>query len=203
MVTTEGGRPAGRLAGRRVAFLVAQDELELADLPSPWLAVMAAGGRPELVAFMDVAPPDGPADPADRARHLVPKTNAAHADSDRYDALVVASCAGRPGRHWQNDDASRLVGAFLDQGKPVAVVCCGTWTLIETGVLPARVGPGVARGVLPAGPGLGGRGLRGWRRPARRVLPGLVAAIAEPPQTAAAFLGPTRILAPAMAQHTV
>jgi hypothetical protein len=122
------------------------------------------------------------APPAPR-RQLVAKITAAHAQPDRYDALVVTGCPGQPDHLWHNDEASRLIRAFLDQGKPVAVAAAGSWSLIETGVLPARVEADLRH---PGGDHrASGTGPRGGSL--ESFCQALVAAIAGPPSS------PTRV----------
>ena len=44
---------SNELSGRRVAFLVANEGVEQAELSQPWQAVTDAGGTPELLAPQD------------------------------------------------------------------------------------------------------------------------------------------------------
>ena len=39
-----------RIAGKKVAFLVANEGVEQIELTSPWEAIEQAGGEPELIA---------------------------------------------------------------------------------------------------------------------------------------------------------
>jgi hypothetical protein len=41
---------ANELAGRRIAFLTANEGIEQVELTEPWRAVQEAGGTPELLA---------------------------------------------------------------------------------------------------------------------------------------------------------
>src|SRR3954447_24527927 len=47
---TTMAEPNGELAGKRVAFLVANEGVEQVELTEPWKAVERAGGAPVLVA---------------------------------------------------------------------------------------------------------------------------------------------------------
>ncbi|MFI5063947.1 MAG: hypothetical protein ACHP9Z_08220 [Streptosporangiales bacterium] len=41
---------ANQLDGRRIAFVIANEDAEQAELTRPWQAVQEAGGTPELLA---------------------------------------------------------------------------------------------------------------------------------------------------------
>ncbi|HEX3947084.1 MAG TPA: type 1 glutamine amidotransferase domain-containing protein [Acidimicrobiales bacterium] len=126
----------GRLDGKRVAFLVANEGIEQVELTRPWSAVVDAGGEPELVA-----PEEGRAqafDHLDKADTFAVDAVTADADPARYDAVVLPGGVANPDRLRQDDDAVGFVRAFFEQGKPVAVICHGPWTLVEAGVLPGR-----------------------------------------------------------------
>jgi protease I len=126
---------AGKLDGKTVAFL-ATDGVEQVELTEPWKAVQDAGGTPELVSLeagqvqafnhLDKADPF----PVDRT--------AADADASRYDALVLPGGVANPDFLRADDDAVGFVRAFFDQGKPVAAICHGPWTLIDAGVVKGR-----------------------------------------------------------------
>ena len=124
------------LAGLAVAFLVANEGVEAAELTAPWAAVTRAGGRPQLLApeagfvqcfqHLDragTAPVDHPigdVDPAD------------------FDALVLPGGMANADQIRTDHHAVRFVREFFDAGKPVAVICHGAWILVEAGVLHGR-----------------------------------------------------------------
>jgi protease I len=55
-----------------------------------------------------------------------------------YDALVLPGGVANPDTLRINPDAVSFVRAFVDAGKPIAAICHGPWTLIETGVVKGR-----------------------------------------------------------------
>jgi protease I len=57
---------------------------------------------------------------------------------DEYDALVLPGGVLNPDKLRQNKEAVAFVSAFLDEGKPVAAICHGPQTLIETGLIRGR-----------------------------------------------------------------
>jgi len=60
------------------------------------------------------------------------------ADSDAFDALVLPGGVMNPDQLRVNDDAVRFANDFFEAGKPIAAICHGPWTLIETGKLQGR-----------------------------------------------------------------
>jgi protease I len=99
---------AGKLDGKTIAFL-ATEGVEQVELTEPWQAVEEAGGRPELVSLEEGQ--------VQAFNHL----DKANPDFLRMDEGAVA-----------------FVRSFFEQGKPVAVICHGPWTLVEAGVLRGR-----------------------------------------------------------------
>jgi protease I len=126
----------GKLDGRRIAFLVAPEGAEQVELTEPWKAVEQAGGRPELVslergeiqAFNHL----------DKGDTFPVDTTVADADADDYDGLVLPGGVANPDVLRTDSRAVGFTRDFFEQGKPVAVICHGPWTLVEAGVLRGR-----------------------------------------------------------------
>jgi protease I len=55
-----------------------------------------------------------------------------------YDALVLPGGVMNPDQLRVNKAVVAFVNAFMEAGKPVAAICHGPWTLIETGKLKGR-----------------------------------------------------------------
>ncbi len=53
-------------------------------------------------------------------------------ESGNYDALVLPGGVMNPDALRTNDNVVDFVADFLDEGKPIAAICHGPWTLIET-----------------------------------------------------------------------
>jgi protease I len=127
---------AGALTGKRIAFLVANEGIEQAELTEPWKAIEEAGGTPELVA-----PKAGEAqafkhlDPADR--FPVDRTTA-DATAERYDGLVLPGGVANADEIRTDRDAVRLVTEAVDANLPIAVICHGPWILAEADALDGR-----------------------------------------------------------------
>ena len=140
------------LKGKTIAFLVAPEGAEQAELTEPWKAVEQAEGTPELVstevgkvqAFNHLTPAD--TFEADKSADSV--------SSSDYDGLVLPGGVANPDFLRTNDAAVAFVKSFFDAGKPVAVICHGPWTLIEADVVRGRTmtsWPSVATDLRNAG----------------------------------------------------
>jgi protease I len=125
-----------KLAGKRVAFLVANEGIEQVELTEPWKAVEAAGGSPELIA------PE--AGKAQAFEHLTPADEfdvdraTDEVDASDYDGLVLPGGVANPDVLRQDGQAVRFTRAFFEAGKPVAAICHAPWTLIEADVVADR-----------------------------------------------------------------
>jgi protease I len=126
---------SGRLDGKRVAILVT-DGFEQVEMTEPRKALEDAGARTDLVSpargkvkgwqhtkWGDEFPVDVPLDAA---------------RPDDYDALVLPGGVMNPDKLRMNERAVHFVRAFFDEGKPVAAICHGPWTLIEADVVRGR-----------------------------------------------------------------
>jgi len=140
------------LNGKTIAFLVAPEGVEQAELTEPWKAVEQAGGTPELVstevgkiqAFNHLTP----------AHTFEADTAADGVTASDYQALVLPGGVANPDFLRTNDAAVAFVKSFFDAGKPVAVICHGPWTLIEANVVSGRTltsWPSVATDLRNAG----------------------------------------------------
>jgi protease I len=123
------------LSGKRVAVLVA-DGFEQIELTSPVEALREVGADAKIVS-----PASGKVqgwkhyDKADQFPVDVPLSQAKAAD---FDALLLPGGTVNPDQLRVNRDAVRFVRDFFDQGKPVAAICHGPWTLVEADVLRGR-----------------------------------------------------------------
>jgi protease I len=125
----------GALDGKRVAFL-ATDGVEQIELTEPWKAVEEAGGKPELISLEEGEIQGfNHLDKADTFR--VDRVVAA-ADAGDFDALVLPGGVANPDTLRVDEDAVGFVTGFFEEGKPVAVICHGPWTLVEADVVRDR-----------------------------------------------------------------
>ena len=127
---------AGKLKGKRIAFLVAPEGIEQVELTEPWKAVEAEDGQPELIsadegevqAFNHL----------DKADTFTVDHKVTNADASGYAGLVLPGGVANPDILRTDPDAVAFARAFFEQSKPVAVICHGPWTLIEADVVRDR-----------------------------------------------------------------
>jgi protease I len=123
------------LQGRRVAFLAA-DMVEQVELTEPWEAVKQAGGEPELLS-LDNGEIQG-FNHFDKADRFPVDRRIADATPDEFDALVLPGGVGNPDLLRGDETAVDFIRSFVEQGKPVAAICHGPWTLVEADVVRGR-----------------------------------------------------------------
>jgi len=127
---------ASTLKGQKIAFLVANEGIEQVELTEPWKAVQDAGGEPVLVA-----PDRGRAQAfnhLERADTFDVDETVADADPTDYAGLVLPGGVANPDQLRTKPEAVAFARAFVDAGKPIAVICHGPWTLVEAGVVRNR-----------------------------------------------------------------
>ena len=119
----------------RVAILI-DDGFEEVELIEPWKALREAGARIRIVSPK-----------TDRVRgwnftdwgHLTSVDVALdQAQPDEFDALLLPGGVMNPDSLRIQPKAVAFVKAFFDAGKPVASICHGPWTIIETGAVRGR-----------------------------------------------------------------
>lgn len=128
---------ASELKGLRVAFLTSNEGIEQVELTEPWQAVRDAGGVPELVA-----PKGGKAqafnhlDKADE--FTVHRSLADHEGELDYDAVVLPGGVANGDDLRMSKPAVSFIRGMFDKGKPVAVICHGSWILVEADLVRGR-----------------------------------------------------------------
>src|SRR5581483_11255512 len=125
-----------QLKGKRIAFLVANEGVEQIELTRPLEAVREAGAEADLIA-----PEAGEVQAfnhLDKADSFPVDRTVPEASADEYDALVLPGGVANPDQLRTVPEAVELVRAFFEQGKPVAAICHGPWTLVEAGVVEGR-----------------------------------------------------------------
>jgi deglycase len=127
---------AKQLAGKRVAFLVANEGVEQVELTRPWKAVEEVGGEPELIA-----PETGEVQAfnhLDRRDTFEATRAAKDVRADDYDGLVLPGGVANPDQLRTVPEGVQFVRSFFEAGKPVAAICHAPWTLIEADVVDGR-----------------------------------------------------------------
>jgi protease I len=122
------------LSGKRIAFLVANSGVEQVELTKPWEAVKQAGATPVLIALEK--------DTVQAMNNDVEKADTFDADeavgnvsSENFDGLVLPGGTTNPDKLRLDEDAVAFVAAIAHDGKPIAAICHGPWTLIEADVV--------------------------------------------------------------------
>jgi deglycase len=124
------------LQGKHIAVLVANEGVEQIELTRPWEALEDAGAQIELVA---------PEAGAVQAFNHLDKGDTFEVDhavddvsADDYDGLLLPGGVANPDFLRMNERAVEFARDFFEQGKPVAAICHGPWTLVEGGVVSGR-----------------------------------------------------------------
>ncbi|WP_020184240.1 type 1 glutamine amidotransferase domain-containing protein [Methylopila sp. 73B] len=123
------------LKGLNVAILVT-DGFEEVEMTEPRKALDDAGAKTSLISPKsdDVRAWDFK-DWSDRYPVDAPLASAA---PENYDALLLPGGVINPDTLRADAKAVAFVKAFFDAGKPVASICHGPWTIIETGAASGR-----------------------------------------------------------------
>jgi protease I len=126
---------AQELKGRKVAALV-DNGFEQVELTQPKAALEAAGATVHVVSPQRTHVRGwnhkdwGDEVPVDRSLDV--------ASPDSYDALLLPGGVINPDKLRINDRAVQFVRAFVNDGKPIAAICHGPWTLIEANAVQGR-----------------------------------------------------------------
>ena len=125
----------GDLTGVRVAILVT-DGFEQVEMTEPRQALDRAGAETRLVS------PKGGRVKAwkftEWGDEFAVDLPLAQARGEDFDAILLPGGVINPDTLRIDEQAVLFAQSFLDAGKPVASICHGPWTLIETGKLPGR-----------------------------------------------------------------
>jgi deglycase len=127
---------AGKLEGKKIAFLVANEGVEQIELTEPWNAAREAGAETELIS-----PQEGQVQAfnhLDKADTFPVDHAVADVDASDYDGLVLPGGVANPDELRTNPDAVGFARGFFEQDKPVAAICHAPWTLVEADVVRGR-----------------------------------------------------------------
>ncbi|HYE06988.1 MAG TPA: type 1 glutamine amidotransferase domain-containing protein [Planctomycetota bacterium] len=123
------------LEGKRVAILVAEG-FEQSELIEPRRALEDAGATTSVVS-----PQEGTVsgwNESDWGDEVLVDVPLQQARPEQFDALLLPGGVMNPDILRRDPRAVRFVKAFVDEGKPIAAICHGPWTLIEAGAVRAR-----------------------------------------------------------------
>ena len=126
---------AASLGRMNVAILVT-DGFEQVEMSEPHKALNEAGAKTSIVS-----PKEGRVRAwnfTDWGEEFPVDMALSEAHPGEFDALLLPGGVINPDTLRISEGAVHFVQAFLDSGKPVATICHGPWTLIETGRLRGR-----------------------------------------------------------------
>lgn len=126
---------ADKLNGKKVAILV-ENGFEQVEMTEPRKALEGAGAGTDLIS-----PVQGKVkgwkftEWGDEFEVDVPLEEA---NVNDYDALMLPGGVINPDKLRLHPEAIRFIHQFFEQGKPVAAICHGPWTLIDAQVVRGR-----------------------------------------------------------------
>ncbi|HEY7120848.1 MAG TPA: type 1 glutamine amidotransferase domain-containing protein [Tepidisphaeraceae bacterium] len=126
---------AGALNGKKVAILV-ENGFEQSEMSQPRKALEEAGAAADLIS-----PQQGKVkgwQHADWGDAFDVDVSLDRANPDDYDALLLPGGVMNPDKLRMNSRAVQFVRHFVDEGKPIAAICHGPWTLINAGGVRGR-----------------------------------------------------------------
>jgi protease I len=106
---------------KRIAFLVAAEGIEKAELVEPWTAVEQADLEPVLIS-----PQEGKVqlfEHLDKAETQPVDLVVSEAKVSDFDALVLPGGVANPDQLRTDEEAVAFVREFVESGKPVAAIC--------------------------------------------------------------------------------
>ena len=118
------------LAGKRIAILLT-DGFEESEMTEPYKALVKAGAKPFIIT------PKGSKVRSwlhNRwSKYFKVNYNLGKVKASQFDGIVLPGGVMNPDKLRVDKSAIRFIKHFLDANKPVAAICHGPWTLIETG----------------------------------------------------------------------
>lgn len=125
----------GKLDNRKIAIL-SEDGFEEVELTSPKEALEKEGATVHIVS-----PKSGKIKSwkgGNWNMEISVDKNVADVSADDYDGLMLPGGVINPDRLRRSEKAVQFAKDFFEQGKPIAAICHGPQTLIETGALEGR-----------------------------------------------------------------
>lgn len=123
------------LSHKTIAVL-ATDGFEQVELTKPVVALKSAGAKVVIVS-LDAGEIQG-FNHHDKGDKTLVDIKVADADVEDYDGLLLPGGVISPDALRLDEAAVAFVKAFGKQGKPIAAICHGPWTLIDAGLVKGR-----------------------------------------------------------------
>jgi protease I len=125
----------GKLDGKKVAALFT-DGVEQVELEKPVEGLKGEGAEVEYITLE--AGEVQAFNHLDHGDKIQVDTEVKNADASDYDALLLPGGVANPDFLRMDEDAVSFVRSFVEQAKPIGVICHGPWTLVEADVLKGR-----------------------------------------------------------------
>jgi protease I len=123
-----------KLTGKKIAVLV-DHGFEQVEMTKPVDALKEQGAQVFIVSKQDKVKGWQHTKWGDEFKTDVPLNNAL---PEQYDALLLPGGVMNPDKLRMEPKAVEFVRHFMETGKPVAAICHGPWTLIETGLIKGK-----------------------------------------------------------------
>lgn len=125
----------GQLRNKNVAVL-ATDGFEQSELDQPVAALKKAGATVHIIALKDGSIKGWKH--GNWGDEVAVDKRVDQANAGDYAGLVLPGGVMNPDKLRMNQDVVAFVNRFFEESKPIAAICHGPWTLIETGKLKGR-----------------------------------------------------------------
>ena len=122
---------ANTLQGKKIAILV-EEGFEQVELTEPLKALKDAGAEAHIISPNKNSEIKAWNHTEWGDKFKVDK-KLSDVNADDYNGLVLPGGVMNPDKLRANKDAVDFTNKFMESGKPVAAICHGPWTLIETG----------------------------------------------------------------------
>ena len=119
------------LEGKKIAILV-EEGFEQVELTEPLKALQDAGAEAHIISPNKNSEIKAWNHTEWGDKFKVDK-KLSEVDANDYNGLVLPGGVMNPDKLRANQEAVDFTSKFMDSGKPVASICHGPWTLIETG----------------------------------------------------------------------
>lgn len=124
-----------QLKNKKVAVL-ATDGFEQSELDQPVEALKKAGATVHIIGLKDGSIKGWTG--GNWGNEVQVDRRVDQANAGDYDGLVLPGGVMNPDKLRMNQDAVAFVNRFFEDKKPIAAICHGPWTMIETGKLQGR-----------------------------------------------------------------
>jgi len=124
-----------QLSGKKIAIVITHG-FEESEFNEPFQALQEAGADIDVISLEKGNIKSW--SEQDWGKEYEANKSIDEVDAKDYDALVLPGGVMSPDKLRTNEEVVGFVAGFFDDAKPIAAICHGLWTLIETGELKGR-----------------------------------------------------------------